>query len=91
MREQRSLRRGKTAVHFKGSPALVGPAAWVEVEEAFDYYAERSRRAAENFREALDGAVERVAENGETYPIFDDDARRCLLDKYPFGIDPMSN
>ena len=65
---------------------LWDPAAWKEVEEAFEYYAERSRRAAENFREALDDVVGSVADNGEAYPIFDEDARRCLLEKYPFGV-----
>jgi len=65
---------------------LWDPAAWAEVEDAFDYYAERSRRAAEAFRSEIILAVERLAESAEAYPLFDEGVRRCLLDKYPFGI-----
>ena len=65
---------------------LWDPVAWAEAEEAFEYYAERSRRAAEVFRKRLDDAVEQIAENGEAFPVFDDGARRCLLYKYPFGV-----
>jgi plasmid stabilization system protein ParE len=65
---------------------LWDPAAWAEAEEAFDYYAERSRRAAEGFRTRLDEVVESIGKNGEAFPIFDHGARRCLLYKYPFGV-----
>lgn len=62
-------------------------AAEVEVDEAFDYYAERSRRAAEGFREQLLLAVERIAQSGEAFPVFDERGnRRCLLERYPFGV-----
>lgn len=62
------------------------PAAEVEVDEAFDYYAERSRRAAKGFREQLLVAIDRSAKNGEAFPISDQrGARRCLLERYPFG------
>lgn len=66
---------------------LWDPAAEAEVEEAFDYYAERSRRAAEGFRARLLEAEDRIAENGEALPVFDERGnRRCLLERYPFGV-----
>lgn len=66
---------------------LWDPAAEAEVEDAFDYYAERSRRAAEGFRARLLEAEDRIAEHGEAFPVFDERGnRRCLLERYPFGV-----
>jgi len=66
---------------------LWDPAAEVEVDEAFDYYSKRSRRAAEGFRARLLEAVDRIAEHGEAFPVFDERGnRRCLVERYPFGV-----
>ena len=64
----------------------IHPAALEEAEAAFDWYAQRSRRAAERFLDELDRAIDQIARNPSQYPVYDLGTRRMVLRWFPFVI-----
>jgi plasmid stabilization system protein ParE len=64
----------------------IHPAALEEAEAATDWYAQRSRRAAERFLDELDRAVDQIARNPAHYPLYDFGTRRMVLQRFPFVI-----
>jgi len=64
----------------------IHPAALEEVEAATDWYAQRSRRAAERFLEELDLAMDQIARNAAQYPLREFGTRRMVLRRFPFVI-----
>lgn len=65
---------------------LWDPAAWADIDEAFDRYALTSRATAEGFRTELMATVKRIAADPKAHPMFEREARCCLLQGYPFGL-----
>lgn len=61
-------------------------AALEEAEAATDWYAQRSRRAAERFLDELDRAIDKIGRNPEQYPSHDFGTRRMVLSRFPFVI-----
>ena len=58
-----------------------------EFEEAFDWYAQRSERAAEGFRVAVDEAIQRALENPTSAGfLIGKRSRKILLDPYRYGL-----
>jgi plasmid stabilization system protein ParE len=51
-----------------------------------DWYAERSRRAAEAFLNELDRAARQIAEHPEQFPAFEFGTRRIVLHKFPYVL-----
>ena len=64
----------------------IHPAALEEAEGAADWYAERSRRAAEAFLNELDRATRQIAEHPERFPAFEFGTRRIVLHKFPYVL-----
>lgn len=62
------------------------PAALTEYSEAVQYYAQEQVELAQAFVNAVEAAIFRITEAPDRYPIFDDDIRRCLTRKFPYGI-----
>jgi len=67
-------------------PVRIHPAALEEVEAATDWYAQRSRRAAERFVDELDLAIDQIARNPAQYPLREFGTRRTVLQRFPFVI-----
>jgi plasmid stabilization system protein ParE len=67
-------------------PLRIHPAALEEAEAAVDWYAQRSRRAADRFLDELEGAINRIARNPAHYPLHEFGTRRMVLRRFPFVI-----
>lgn len=62
------------------------PQARLELESAFDWYLERSPRAAEAFLHEVDRAVVIIAAAPRVWPRFEASTRRYILQKFPYSI-----
>ncbi len=61
-------------------------AAVAELEEAMDWYAERSADAAKAFAIALDLAVAKISTTPERFSRLDQRHRTCSIDRFPFQV-----
>jgi toxin ParE1/3/4 len=62
------------------------PEALAEYGEAVQYYAQQRTEVAQAFVNAVEDAVYRVREAPTRYATIDEDVRRCMTDKFPYGI-----
>ena len=62
------------------------PAARAETEAAFEWYLERSRRAAADFVAELGRALDRIAQAPQTFARVDGDTRRAVLRHFPYLV-----
>ena len=62
------------------------PEALNEYSEAVRYYAEQNIELAQEFIDSVENAIYRLRESPERYPAIDEDIRRCLTRKFPYGI-----
>jgi plasmid stabilization system protein ParE len=62
------------------------PAAEYDAQEALDWYAERSARAANGFERALENALNAIGENPELFALIDDRHRLAMLKRYPYSV-----
>ncbi len=62
------------------------PEASREIEEAFEWYLERSPRAAESFLLEVDHGIEAIVEAPNQWPPFEAGTRRYLLRSFPYSI-----
>ena len=65
---------------------VVRPAAAADIEEAFLWYEERRSGLGDEFLEAVQSALEKVAAHPTRYPAIHRDAHRVLLRRFPYGI-----
>jgi toxin ParE1/3/4 len=62
------------------------PEALTEYAEAVQYYAEQRVEVAQAFIAAVEEAVYRIRESPARWQVMDEDVRRCLTRKFPYGI-----
>jgi plasmid stabilization system protein ParE len=62
------------------------PAAWRDAIEAYDWYLERSRSAADALLSELDVAIQRIAEGPEAFPPHRYGTRRYLLRRFKYDV-----
>ena len=62
------------------------PDALTEYAEAVQYYAEQRVEIAQAFIDAIEDAVYRLRESPTRYSTIDEDVRRCMTRKFPYGI-----
>ena len=62
------------------------PEAVREIEDAFDWYLERSPRAAESFLREVDRAASLIASSPQVWPRFEAGTRRYVLPKFPYSL-----
>ena len=67
-------------------PLRVRALARREIDEAFEWYAERSQSAALGFLDALDDALLKIARAPDQYLVVRGLLRRVLLDAYPYVV-----
>jgi plasmid stabilization system protein ParE len=60
--------------------------AKAELRHAREWYASKSLRAAVSLEEEVMDAMERLAEEAHTLPLYDGEMRRILLATYPYGM-----
>lgn len=64
----------------------ISPAVKQEMTEAHGWYAEKSDKAADDFREEVLAAFDLIARNPERFPCWDDLVRRMVLKHYPYSV-----
>ena len=62
------------------------PEAFTEYAQAVQYYAEQRVEVAQAFIDAVEDAVYRIKESPTRWAVIDEDVRRCLTRKFPYGI-----
>ncbi len=62
------------------------PEALTEYADAVRYYTEQRTEVAQAFIDAIEDAVYRVRESPTRYNAIDDDVRRCMTRRFPYGI-----
>jgi len=62
------------------------PEAEAEFVEAIEYYEERENGLGYDFAVEVYSAIERTASWPKAWPIIEQDLRRCLVKRFPFGI-----
>jgi toxin ParE1/3/4 len=62
------------------------PAALIEYSEAVQYYAQNRTALAQAFIDAVENTIYRIRESPITWPIVDEDVRRCMTRKFPYGV-----
>jgi plasmid stabilization system protein ParE len=60
--------------------------ARAEINAAFNWYLERSPRAAERFLEAVDAALKAIESAPKRQPVIRGRLRRLLLKGFPYGV-----
>lgn len=67
-------------------PVDLLPGARFDFDKSFDWYMQRSHRAALRFEEAVDEAYGRIASDPVQFAAIDERHRECLVTKFPFRI-----
>jgi toxin ParE1/3/4 len=62
------------------------PEALTEYAEAVQYYAEQRVEVAQAFIDVIEDAVYQIRESPTRYVVIDEDVRRCMTRKFPYGI-----
>ncbi|MGD1807557.1 type II toxin-antitoxin system RelE/ParE family toxin [Dapis sp. BLCC M126] len=62
------------------------PAALSEYAAAVEFYAERRVVLAEAFIQAVEDAIFKIIKYPTRWPIVDENIRRCLTKKFPYGV-----
>ena len=62
------------------------PEALTEYAEAVQYYSEQRAEVAQAFINAVEDAVYQIRESPNRSSLVDDNVRRCLTRKFPYGI-----
>ena len=62
------------------------PAALQDADEAAEWYAERSVRAAIRFLDELDRLIDLIAISPDRFPVFEADLRRAVFRRFPFYV-----
>ena len=62
------------------------PEALIEYAEAVQYYASQRAELAQVFINSVEDAVYQIRESPERYAAIDEDVRRCMTPKFPYGV-----
>ena len=62
------------------------PEALAEYAEAVQFYAQQRTELAQAFINAVEDAVYRLRDSPTRYSIIEEDIRRCMLRRFPYGI-----
>ena len=62
------------------------PEALNEYAEAVEYYADQRAEIAQAFVGAIEDVVYRIRSSPTRYTAIDDDVRRCMAHRFPYGV-----
>lgn len=65
---------------------ILRPEAAREVQEAFDWYEEKSEGLGLEFLRAADACMAGIRRNPLAYPVMHQEIRRALLRKFPYAL-----
>ncbi|QWF70798.1 type II toxin-antitoxin system RelE/ParE family toxin [Methylomonas paludis] len=57
-----------------------------ELHEAFCWYEAQQKQLGVQFLNEFDAAIRRLAAFPESYPLIGNNIRRCLINRFPYGI-----
>jgi len=62
------------------------PDAELELEDAINYYEERQNGLGYDFSFEVYSTIKRIVNNPKAWTILGDDIRRCMTNRFPYGI-----
>jgi toxin ParE1/3/4 len=62
------------------------PDALAEYTDAVQYYAERHPALGHRFIACVEEAIERIVDSPTTWPVVEQDVRRCLARIFPYAV-----
>ncbi len=62
------------------------PDAELEFEDAIDYYEKCQNGLGYDFSVEVFSAIKRILNNPRAWTILEDDIRRCITNRFPFGV-----
>lgn len=62
------------------------PLAQAELDEAFSWYEEQAVGLGYEFLDEFDQSVRLIASFPEAFEQIEDDVRRCLVNRFPYGV-----
>jgi plasmid stabilization system protein ParE len=62
------------------------PAAQTELDDAFSWYEEQAVGLGYEFLDELDRSLRLIATFPQLQPLVDKNVRRCLVNRFPYGI-----
>ncbi len=62
------------------------PNALIEFSEAALYYSEKSSKLGLAFYAEVENTIRRIIENPKLFRVVEEDVRRCLTRRFPYGI-----
>jgi toxin ParE1/3/4 len=62
------------------------PEAETEFEEAINYYEECEPGLGEDFALEVASTIDRIIAHPKAWPILEGDIRRCMTNRFPFGV-----
>lgn len=65
---------------------LFHPEAEKELNAAIDYYEDCNKGLGYDFAIEVHSAIERIIAYPKAWPVLEDEMRRCLTRRFPFGI-----
>jgi plasmid stabilization system protein ParE len=65
---------------------IVRPEAALEIQEAFDWYEERSEGLGLEFLRAADACLSGVQRNPNSHQVVHEQVRRALMRKFPYAL-----
>ena len=62
------------------------PAAQAELDDAFSWYEEQAIGLGNEFLDEFDQTLRLIATFPELHPLVDKKVRRCLINRFPYGV-----
>ena len=62
------------------------PEAEEELRAAIDYYEDREAGLGYDFSLEVFTAIQNIIAQPNAWPVMEDDVRRCLVNRFPFGV-----
>ena len=57
-----------------------------EMDESFEFYEEQMAGLGHDFLSEILATLKRIKQNAEAWTSFSDRTRRCLVNRFPFGV-----
>ena len=61
-------------------------AAEIELDEAFKWYEAQQQNLGLQFLTEFDAAIRRISAYPKSYALLDNEVRRCLIKRFPYGV-----
>ena len=62
------------------------PEVQEEIRESYEWYQSKSEGLGDQFLSEIEKTLKRVEKNPKRHPLISQNIRRCLVNKFPFGV-----